>query len=272
MSLIRASSQFSRLITKKLVTTRLPPSSSFLVSFSSSSSLSSSSSSSSSNANNKYHQLNDDIFQHNATNKSNYYNDDNNNNTSRTYSNSAKVTFQPMEDLYLQSKKGTSIGQQDLVGRTASINRVFGPGASAQALLTCGGEELAQHASFDPNYKTAKDWIRKRPVGPAVLSSTLISGLVGALIEASFPQTVPVNSSLNFIRPLIVGCEVCARIQIESVNETLRNNKNSNSKTATAISTEQKGYEILLSTQVIRVQDDIVIAEGYHTVWIPCYL
>ena len=121
-------------------------------------------------------------------------------------------------------------------------------------------------ASFDPNYKTAKDWIRKRPVGPAVLSSTLISGLVGALIEASFPQTVPVNSSLNFIRPLIVGCEVCARIQIESVNETLRNNKNSNSKTATAISTEQKGYEILLSTQVIRVQDDIVIAEGYHTV------
>ena len=148
MSLIRASSQFSRLITKKLVTTRLPPSSSFLVSFSSSSSLSSSSSSSSSNANNKYHQLNDDIFQHNATNKSNYYNDDNNNNnTSRTYSNSAKVTFQPMEDLYLQSKKGTSIGQQDLVGRTASINRVFGPGASAQALLTCGGEELAQHVS-----------------------------------------------------------------------------------------------------------------------------
>ena len=149
MSLIRASSQFSRLITKKLVTTRLPPSSSFLVSFSSlsSSSLSLSSSSSSSNANNKYHQLNDDIFQHNATNKSNYYNDDNNNNTSRTYSNSAKVTFQPMEDLYLQSKKGTSIGQQDLVGRTASINRVFGPGASAQALLTCGGEELAQHVS-----------------------------------------------------------------------------------------------------------------------------
>jgi hypothetical protein len=123
-------------------------------------------------------------------------------------------------------------------------------------------------ASFDPNYKTAKDWIRKRPVGPAVLSSTLISGLVGALIEASFPQTVPVNSSLNFIRPLIVGCEVCARIQVESVNETQRNNNNnnSNSKTTIATSTEQKGYEILLSTQVIRVQDDIVIAEGYHTV------
>jgi hypothetical protein len=102
-------------------------------------------------------------------------------------------------------------------------------------------------------------------VGPAVLSSTLISGLVGALIEASFPQTVPVNSSLNFIRPLIVGCEVCARIQVESVNETQRNNNNNNIKT-TATSTEQKGYEILLSTQVIRVQDDIVIAEGYHTV------
>lgn len=125
-------------------------------------------------------------------------------------------------------------------------------------------------ASFDPNYETAKDWIRSRPVGPAVLSSTLISGLVGALIEASFPQTVPVNSSLNFIRPLIVGCEVSARIQVESVNETQRdninNNNNNNKTTTTAASTEQKGYEIILSTQVIRVQDDIVIAEGYHTV------
>lgn len=140
--MIGASSQFlSRLITKKLVTTRRPPPL-FLVSFSSSSS---SSTLSSSNDNNKYLQLNAGRVQHNATNSKSNNND--NNNTSRTYSNSAKVTFQPMEDLYLQSKKGTAIGQQDLVGKTASINRVFGPGASAQALLTCGGEELAQYVS-----------------------------------------------------------------------------------------------------------------------------
>jgi hypothetical protein len=140
--MIGASSQFlSRLITKKLVTTRRPPPL-FLVSFSSSSS---SSTLSSSNDNNKYLQLNAGRVQHNATHSKSNNND--NNNTSRTYSNSAKVTFQPMEDLYLQSKKGTAIGQQDLVGKTASINRVFGPGASAQALLTCGGEELAQYVS-----------------------------------------------------------------------------------------------------------------------------
>ena len=32
------------------------------------------------------------------------------------------------------------------------------------------------------------------------------------------------------------------------------------------------GYEILLSTQVTRVQDDVKIAEGHTTVWIPGYL
>jgi len=93
---------------------------------------------------------------------------------------------------------------------------------------------------------------------------------VGALIEASFPQTVPVNSSMNFLRPLIVGMEVCARIKIESVNETQRNNANNDNYKK--MSTEETGYEILLSTQVIRVQDDIIISEGHHTVWIPSYL
>jgi hypothetical protein len=141
MSLIGASSQFSRLTTKKLVTTSRPPPS-FLVSFSSSSL-----SSSSSNANHNYHQFNAERVQYNANNKYNNNNDNKNSDTSRMYSNSAKVTFQPMEDLYLQSKKGKAIGQQDLVGKAASINRVFGPGASAQALLTCGGEELAQYVS-----------------------------------------------------------------------------------------------------------------------------
>lgn len=161
----------------------------------------------------------------------------------------------------------------DFVGKTASIQRVFGPGANAQALLTCGGEELAQQASFDPDYETAKGWIRSRPVGPAVLSSTLISGLVGALIEASFPQTVPVNDSMNFLHPLIVGMEISASIRVESVRETDRAGNGSNGANGGGQNgTTDLGYEILLSTQVTRVQDDVAIAEGHHTVWIPAYL
>ena len=176
-------------------------------------------------------------------------------------------TYQPMDDLFQSSKdQGHVVIGQDFVGKKASIRRVFGPGANAQALLTCGGEELAQNASFDPNYEMSKDWIRSRAVGPAVLSSTLISGLVGALIEASFPQTVPQNASLSFLRPLIVGMEVAASIQVESISESKRDDKTTS---GAANGSAEKGYEILLSTRVIRVQDDAVIAEGYSTVWIP---
>jgi len=189
----------------------------------------------------------------------------------RLYSNTNRHTYQPMGDLFQlakkQSNKTSILIEDDFVGNTASIRRVFGPGANAQALLTCGGDELAKQASFDPDYETAKGWIRSQPVGPAVLSSTLISGLVGALIEASFSQTVPVNSSMNFLHPLIVGMEIEASIRVESVCKTKRggNGGEQNGSTNT-------GYEILLSTQVTRVQDDVTIAEGHHTVWIAGYL
>lgn len=191
-----------------------------------------------------------------------------NSNEARTYSNTNRQTYQPMGDLFQHAKehpqnsRASVVIDEDFVGKTASIQRVFGPGANAQALLTCGGDELAQQASFDPDYETAKGWIRSRPVGPAVLSSTLVSGLVGALIEASFPQTVPVNNSLNFLHPLIVGMEVSASIRVEAVQQRERVGHVKN----------DMGYEILLSTQVTRVQDDVKIAEGHTTVWIPGYL
>lgn len=176
-----------------------------------------------------------------------------------------------MGDLFQLAKKKSNktsiLIQDDFVGSKASIRRVFGPGANAQALLTCGGEELAQQASFDPDYETAKGWIRSQPVGPAVLSSTLISGLVGALVEASFSQTVPVNSSMNFLHPLIVGMEIEASIRVESVCKTKRNGNSGEENGST-----NSGYEILLSTQVTRVQDDVTIAEGHHTVWIAGYM
>jgi len=194
------------------------------------------------------------------------------NNGTRNYSNTNRQTYQPMGDLFQHAKeqpqnsKSSIVIDSDFVGKTASIQRVFGPGANAQALLTCGGEELAQQASFDPDYETAKGWIRSRPVGPAVLSSTLVSGLVGALIEASFPQTVPVNNSINFLHPLIVGMEVSASIRVEGVQQTERAGHLANG------GQNDLGYEILLSTQVTRVQDDVTIAEGHTTVWIPGYL
>lgn len=93
---------------------------------------------------------------------------------------------------------------------------------------------------------------------------------MGASIEASLPQSVPVNSSMNFLCPLIVGMEVCTRIKIKSVNRTQRNNANNDN--CKKMSKEETGYEILFSTQVIRVQDDIIISVRNHTVWIPSYL
>ena len=175
---------------------------------------------------------------------------------------------EPTGDLFESKLKQGWIGE-NLVGKTASIRRVFGPGANAQAFLTCGGEDLARHASFDPDYETAKDWIQSRAIGDAVLSPILISGLVGALVEAAFPQTVPMSSSMDMRRPLIVGVEVCARVQVESVKETQRDGTEGGETTGHGA---DRGYEIVLSTQVIREQDDSIIAEGSHTVWFPSYL
>jgi len=51
-----------------------------------------------------------------------------------------------------------------LVSKRASIKRSFGPRSNAAALLTCGGEALAAHASFDPDYERARGWIRQHAV------------------------------------------------------------------------------------------------------------
>jgi hypothetical protein len=178
---------------------------------------------------------------------------------------------QPMGDLFESKLIRGTIGD-NLVGKTASIRRVFGPSANAQGLLTCGGEELARHASFDPDYETAKDWIRSRAIGPAILSPVLISGLVGALVEAAFPQSVPMSLSMEHVRPLIVGVEVCARIQVESVTEKERQGVAGADDGSNGHNSGDKGYEIMLAPQVIRVQDDAIVSEGTHRVWIPGYL
>jgi hypothetical protein len=100
-----------------------------------------------------------------------------------------------------------------LMGKTASIRRVFGAGSNAAGLLTCGGEQLARHASFDPDYTRAQGWIRHHAVGPAVLSPVLISGLVGALVEAVFSNSVPVSCSVSHLKPLIVSNSTNGTVQ-----------------------------------------------------------
>jgi acyl dehydratase len=126
---------------------------------------------------------------------------------------------------------------------------------------------LAAHASFDPNYDQAKQWIRARPIGSSTISPVLIQGLVGTLVDAAFPQTVPVESSIRYVRPLIVGTEVRASVVVVKVEEqhqpTLKPLSDFN---------EEAGFEIDLKTQVVRVQDDALIADGTHKVWIPNYL
>lgn len=105
----------------------------------------------------------------------------------------------PWGDLF-----GAEVGY-GLVGKRAWIHRSFGARANSDAMLTCGGSDLAKHASFDPSYDRARSWIRHHAVGPAVLSPILINGLVGALVEASVPHSVPMSSSIQHKRPLIVG-------------------------------------------------------------------
>ena len=98
-----------------------------------------------------------------------------------------------------------NICTKTLVGKSASVLRTFTPKSNAQAFLICGGPLLAAHASFDPMYDRARTYIANRPVGNAVLSPVLISGLVGALVEASFPSSFLMNENMQQHTPLIVG-------------------------------------------------------------------
>jgi len=177
--------------------------------------------------------------------------------------------YGPIGELF-DLKRGEGI-DESLVGKTAGIRRVFGPSANANGLLICGGEELARHASFDPDYNRARGWIQNRAIGPAVLSPVLISGLVGALVEAAFPQSVPVTASMHQARPLIVGQEVLATIQVVSIKHFTRDGDDVSTKEID-FGSRQEGHEIQLVTEVVRSQDDEGIAEGSHSVWIPGYL
>lgn len=171
---------------------------------------------------------------------------------------------EPIGDLLKAKEVGPS-----LVGLTAQVKRTFGPRDNAQAMLTCGGEALAAHASFDPDYERAKTWVRHHAVGPAVLSPVLISGLTGALVEAAFPQAIIMSQGMSQIRPLIVGVPVIGKIEASSVIDTRKNGFR-----AVEIGEgfeKCHGYQVDLKSLVLRVRDDAVIAEGVYSIWIPDY-
>jgi hypothetical protein len=163
----------------------------------------------------------------------------------------------------------------ELVGATGMIRRTFGPRSNAEGLLATGGPDLAAHASFDPDYQRAQDWIRHHAVGPAVLSPILIAGLTGALTEAAFPQGVITAQSMKHVRPLIVGVPVASMIEVVSVTKAEPNNTTEFMEDDSEQRTDRKrkhGYDVVLRTVVSRVRDNCIIAEGTHELWLPDYL
>ena len=144
-------------------------------------------------------------------------------------------------------------------------------------MLVSGGEALSRNASWDPQYSHARNYIRNHAVGPAVLSPILIQGLVGALVEATLPQSFFVENRLRQIRPLIVGVEVEATIEVVSVASSGRNANGAgkgdveNAPDATQILRSMYGYELEIETRVERISDGALIAEGQQIVWVPNY-
>lgn len=161
-----------------------------------------------------------------------------------------------------------------LLHKKASIRRTFESSANAQAMLICGGPQLASNASFDPMYSRAKHYIRNHAVGQAVLSPILINGLIGALVESEFPSGFMEKCNLVQRLPLIVGCEVEAYLEVTGVNQMSRsgsntnhNNNNRNDNIERLIHME--GIEVDLITKLTRVSDGKEIAVGTQTIWLP---
>lgn len=165
----------------------------------------------------------------------------------------------PFGDLF---RSRTRLGS-DMTGKVGCIHRTFGPRDNADAILATGGESLAAHASFDPDYKRAQDWIRQHAVGTAVLSPVLLQGLLGALTEAAFPEGVIQSTSTTHLKALIVGVTVKATIVVQQVEHS--------TKTVNEQSGEKNGYMVHLKAQVSRVRDDEVILDGFSLIWIPDY-
>lgn len=155
-----------------------------------------------------------------------------------------------------------STSPASLLHTKTSIRRTFTANSNAQAMLICGGESLAAHASFDPNYSQARKYIRNHAVGPAIISPLLTTGLMHALVEATFPQSIFVKNEVRQLQPLIVGVEVEASMEVVSVMEA---------GDAQSHLGKCRGYELEVKTSTKRLLDGVIISEGAQTIWLPEY-
>lgn len=124
-----------------------------------------------------------------------------------------------------------------------------------------------------------------------MLSPILISGLTQALVEAAFPESVPNSQSMKQLRPLIVGAEINAKIEVVGVvdnrsaseagsesdrkasgDEVGKHRKEFGENNIARGEERVHGFKVNLQTTVTRVRDGLSIAEGSHSIWIPDYL
>jgi hypothetical protein len=204
--------------------------------------------------------------------------------TAATPTSAATTTDEPQGALFRKtSGDDPAVTGPALMGLQGRIRRTFGAQANADAMLTTGGPALAAHASFDPEYSRAQGWIYQHAVGPAVLSPVVITGLVGTLVEAAFPQGVPLQQSMQHLRPLIVGVAVRAEIEViqvtplerpmTSTTEEQEQQGNDDGKDAKDTTYRRRhGYQVDLKTTVARDRDQVAIAEGRVSLWLPDYL
>lgn len=63
---------------------------------------------------------------------------------------------------------------------------------------------------------------------------------------------------------------MCAKIEVTGISDDATGCKSS--ATTRDIFERKNGYEVQLTTQVMRMRDGAAIAEGTHAIWVPDYL
>lgn len=72
-------------------------------------------------------------------------------------------------------------------------------------------------------------------------------------------------------RPLIVGVPIVATIEVTQVidNRNAKQTSQEQREQECDVYNRSQGYQINLSTKVLRLRDEAIIAEGSHSIWIP---
>ena len=98
------------------------------------------------------------------------------------------------------------------VGQRVSTTRVFSPD-DVRTYATLSGDANPIH--LDPDY--ARRTVFGRPIVHGLLATSLFSQLMGE--ELPGPGTIYLGQSLRFLRPVFVGDEVTASVEITHIRE-----------------------------------------------------